>query len=110
MMLQSLNSEMQYKVILHPLTLADLKVSTAFYEKEEAGLGKEFLNHLDSIIELIQLRPFMFREVERGIRRALTSKFNYTIFFKIVGEEIIICYVTHQSTDPEKWSNRKDLL
>jgi hypothetical protein len=63
---------------------ADLDVEAAFewYEAEESGLGAEFLDELRMVYERILDRPLVYQDLRSGIRRALTRRFPYAIFFQ----------------------------
>jgi toxin ParE1/3/4 len=50
--------------------------------------------------------PFAFRDIRLGIRRALTRKFPYGIYFSIDEATILILAVLHCARDPAEWQQR----
>ena len=57
-----------------------------------------------------KLGPFLwqFPEVMPGVRRALTSRFPYAVYFWIDDSRIIVFVVIHTSRDSEAWQQRAD--
>lgn len=87
---------------------ADLDVEAAFewYEAEESGLGAEFLDELRMVYERILDRPLVYQDLRSGIRRALTRRFPYAIFFSIERETILVVAVLSTARDPAEWQRR----
>ena len=86
---------------------ADLSEAYQWYEKRIHGLGAQFLLCVDAVMASIERNPQLFPIVHKGvIRRALTRRFPYAIFF-IEGEQSIsvIC-VAHAKRSPCIWQNR----
>jgi toxin ParE1/3/4 len=48
-------------------------------------------------------RPGSFVEVTNGVRRALTRRFPYAIFFAEEGRVIVILAIKQQAQDPASW-------
>jgi toxin ParE1/3/4 len=87
---------------------ADLDVEAAFdwYECEEPGLGSEFLVELRVAYQQIMDHPLGYQDLRSGIRRALTRRFPYAIYFSIEPETIIIVAVLSTARDPAEWQRR----
>lgn len=87
---------------------ADLDIEAAFewYEDEESGLGSEFLDELRSAYQRILDHPLGYQELRSGIRRALTHRFPYGIYFSIEREIILILAVLSTARDPAEWQRR----
>jgi plasmid stabilization system protein ParE len=47
-------------------------------------------------------------EVMSGVRRALTGRFPYAVYFRIEDKRIIVFVVVHTSRDSEVWQQRID--
>jgi plasmid stabilization system protein ParE len=56
----------------------------------------------ETIISISE-RPGSFAEVTKGIRRALTPRFPYAIFFAEDAGVIVILAIKHQAQDPASW-------
>jgi plasmid stabilization system protein ParE len=51
--------------------------------------------------------PSGFTEVSDGIRRALTTRFPYAIFFSEESGVIVVLAIKHQAQDPASWPKRE---
>ena len=87
---------------------ADLDVEAAFdwYEGEEQGLGSDFLDELRVAYQRILDHPLGYQELRSGIRRALTRRFPYGVYFSIEEEIIVIIAVLSTARDPAEWQRR----
>ena len=85
---------------------ADVEAAYNWYEGEEPGLGLEFLEELRAAYHRILDHPFGYQDLRSGIRRALTSRFPYGIYFAIEQETIVIVAVLSTARDPEEWQRR----
>jgi len=84
----------------------DVEAAFEWYEAEETRLGVLFLEELRSTYQRILDNPLAFQEIRSGIRRALTRKFPYAIYFVIESQTILIIAVFHTARDPEEWQKR----
>jgi len=50
--------------------------------------------------------PFGYQDLRFGIRRVLTHRFPYAIYFAVEGETIVIVAVLSTARDPEEWQRR----
>jgi plasmid stabilization system protein ParE len=66
-----------------------------WYEAEEPGLGIEFLDELRAAYDRIAEGPFKYQELRSGVRRALTRRFPYSIYFSVEGDVIVVLAVLH---------------
>ena len=61
-------------MIIRPEAEADLLNARAWYERQRAGLGAEFLLCVEEEIERIGRTPEMYAVIYRDVRRALTRR------------------------------------
>lgn len=94
------------KLFVRPEAEADLSASFRWYEERSPGLGREFLQIVDRAFARISSRPRQFLVVHRQIRRALTRRFPYAVFFIIEDDAVVILAVLHQASDPSRWKSR----
>ena len=89
---------------LEAILAVELDIEAAFewYEREEFHLGIEFLDELRAAYVRILNHPLAYQDLRSGIRRALTRRFPYAIFFSIEAEVIVILAVLHAARDPEE--------
>ena len=69
----------EYRLVSEPQ--ADLEIEAAFqwYEKEQPGLGLEFLGELRAAYNRIVEGPLKYQHLRSGVRRALLRRFPYAV-------------------------------
>jgi plasmid stabilization system protein ParE len=84
-------------------TEAEAEMADAFdwYEERVPGLGAEFLLCLDAVLNTIVRTPQQYPRVHREVRRALTRRFPYKIYFLESDAEIVVLSVFHAGRNPK---------
>lgn len=95
-----------YKLIVKPFAELDVTESANWYNKVRDGLGNEFLLILDAKINSIHRNPIKFPIIFKNIRRALTERFPFGIFFIVENDIIYILAILHTSRSPKTWKKR----
>ena len=85
---------------------ADVEAAFNWYEREEPGLGFEFLEELRAAYQRILDHPLGYQDLRLRIRRALTRRFPYAVYFSIEEDIIVIVAVLRTARDPEEWQRR----
>lgn len=96
-----------YRLVAEPR--ADLDIAAAFewYEREQAGLGQEFLTELRATYDRVADAPLQYQHLRSGIRRALLRRFPYAVYFAVEGDVVVVLAVLHASRDPAEWQRRR---
>ena len=68
-------------MIIRPEAEADLANARDWYERQRAGLGAEFLLCVEEVLERIGRTPEMYMVVHHDVRRALTRRFPYAVYY-----------------------------
>jgi len=89
-----------------PQAELDISDAAAWYEERRGGLGEEFLDEVDSVVQRVIKNPFQFPKVKNDIRRALLRRFPCSVYFGVVGETVELIAVLHQHRDPRTWEKR----
>ena len=97
---------MSRELILRPETKAELVGAFDWYEDRVPGLGAEFLLCVDAVFSAIVRNPLLYTCVHRTVRRALTRRFPYEVFFVEEEARVVILAVFHAKRDPECWQER----
>jgi len=95
-----------YSLLVRPEARADIAGSQEWYEERASGLGDEFVEAVDEVLSAITRHPLAFPVVRKIVRRALTKRFPYGVFFLLEEETAVVLAVLHQSRDPELWARR----
>ncbi len=87
---------------------AEGEMADAFdwYEGRVPGLGSEFLLCVDAVFNAILRSPGQFPRVHRIVRRALTRRFPYEVFFVEHNERVVVLSVFHARRNPKRWQER----
>jgi plasmid stabilization system protein ParE len=90
------------------LTPAEIEMTEAstFYEAATSGLGAEFLDEVQRVIDLIREHPELGRSIDQGFRQALLHRFPFFLIYLIETDAILIVAVAHQRRRPGYWRNR----
>lgn len=92
----------------HPSTTGDVREATSYYDKQRAGLGARFVQHLDQALAQIARNPLLFPLVENEVRRVLIKHFPYTILFRVLDGDIVrILVIRHHRRDPRFGGTRR---
>ncbi len=86
----------------------DIIETIAWYNEQQAGLGKRFRNALSETIALIREQPMLFAERYRSVRIAPLKKFPYLVYylFDEPQQRIVVIAVLHGGRNPEAWKER----
>jgi toxin ParE1/3/4 len=95
-----------FRIEAELLVEADIEAAFEWYEIELPGLGLEFLQEVRASYLRIIDGPLKYEELRSGVRRALTKRFPYAIYFVVEGQVIVILAVLHCARDPEEWQWR----
>lgn len=98
---------MKHDLIVRPEAEAELAEAFNWYEQQVAGLGSRFLLSIDAAINSIQRNPFQHPIIYKNIRRALTRRFPYQVFFIVDDLQIIVIAIFHGMRNPCVWQGRK---
>ena len=96
----------QYRIDAEPAVEAEIQAAFDWYELEETGLGQLLLAELRDAYDRILDHPFGYLELRSGIRRALTRRFPYAVYFSVEEKSIIVVAVLHIARDPAEWQFR----
>jgi plasmid stabilization system protein ParE len=85
---------------------ADLISARTWYERQREGLGAAFLLCVEEVLERIGRTPELYPIVYRDIRRALTRRFPYAVYYYIASNEVVVLGILHARRDPREWQTR----
>jgi len=97
---------MSHELTIRPEAEADLTEAFEWYETRVPGLGLEFIRTVDSLFDSIIRNPQSYPVVYKTVRRALTRKFPYEVFFMVDADTVIILAVFHAKRNPQRWQER----
>jgi len=93
-------------VHIRPEARADLASAARWYEEQRTGLGSEFLDEVLRTLAMIEETPELYPRVHEDIRRAVTRRFPFGVFYISEGSDQVVLAVMHCSRDPMTWQRR----
>lgn len=97
---------MAYRLTVSARAIREIGEAYKWYEEQVPGLGRELIEALESMFDVIVRSPGLYAETQRGVRRALLSRFPYGVFYASKGDIVSILGVVHTSRDPRGWPRR----
>ena len=99
---------MNRRLIVRPEAEADITDAAGWYDSRERGLGLELISEVHSAIARALRNPESFTHVRRNptVRRVLTRRFPYRIFFIVRPDAIVIFAVLHAARHDRAWKDR----
>jgi plasmid stabilization system protein ParE len=94
----------------HPLASQELTEASQFYEARAAGLGADFLDHVEGLVGLLAQFPDIGRPHAEGVRTFPTRRFPYSLVYQVLGERLLVLAVAHQRRKPRYWAGRAGSL
>jgi len=97
---------MNYALTIRPEAEKDMAEAYRWYEDRRPGLGFDFMHEVDVVFAAISDHPNSFQVIYQNVRRALTKRFPYAIFFVVEKTQLTVIAVFHAKRDPSSWQRR----
>jgi plasmid stabilization system protein ParE len=97
---------MNYVLAFRPQVRDELDEAYRWYESKQQGLGDNFLDCIDLMLNQISSMPESYVIVYRDIRRAVIKRFPYAVYYRIVSSRVIVIAIFHSRRDPKSWQLR----
>lgn len=93
---------MIYSIRLSPEALDDLEGARDYFDGAKPGLGDEFLDEFETLIESLRMYPQLYPSVRDDIRRGVFNRFSYIFTYTIDDDDLItILRVIHTAGNTE---------
>jgi toxin ParE1/3/4 len=91
------------------LSIADAELAEAakWYEAQAPGLGQEFLNEFEAVMQRIMRFPDAWTRIGERHRRCLFRRFPYAVLYSQMGDEIRVAGVIDLRIDPQDTDRRR---
>jgi len=97
---------MKFTVRIRPRAEEDIREARDWYDRIRPELGRRFGEELDAVIGSLSTYPLIYAPIHDDIRRAMTRRFPYAVYFVAEGNRVSILRVLHQARDPREWRRR----
>jgi plasmid stabilization system protein ParE len=100
-----------YRLIVSEVAKLDIADAFDYYEIKNKGLGRLFLLSVKHTFKILAYNPFVYMKIHKEVRRALTEKFPYALFYTIDEREKLVTIYSVRSTfrNPDSWKSAADL-
>jgi plasmid stabilization system protein ParE len=86
----------------------EMTEASLFYETASPGLGNDFLDDVQRVVDSLREHPYLGREVDRNLRRMLLHRFPFSLVYSVEVDAILIVAVAHYGRRPGYWQSRVD--
>jgi plasmid stabilization system protein ParE len=97
---------MSWKLLVKSSAESDILDEFIDYESRLDGLGDRFLDEIKNSFSRIESNPYLYQEIEEGIRRSITHTFPYLVFYTIEKDVVFVLAVIHAAQDPKYIASR----
>lgn len=81
----------------------EMNQAATWYEQQSAGLGREFLNSIAKLFEIIRGQPLSFARIGGEVRPVPMRAFPYALFYLVDRRGIQVLRCLHQHRNPSSW-------
>ncbi|HYV24638.1 MAG TPA: type II toxin-antitoxin system RelE/ParE family toxin [Pyrinomonadaceae bacterium] len=97
---------MSLPVVFRRIARLEFEESIAWYDAQQAGLGVQFAAEIENLLERISDSPQQFPHVRNRIRRAVSTRFPYTVHYITEKERIVVLAIFHVKRNPTQLEGR----
>lgn len=90
----------------HPAVRREVDRAYRWYERQQPGLGTDFLDAVQHVLGEITANPARYGFAERDVREGMLTRFPYAVYYRVLSDRIRILAVYHTSRDPAGWQSR----
>ena len=91
---------MTFRVRIRASARDDILEAFDWYEDQLPGLGDQFVVELDRVISRLSTDPRIYQSVHKEVRRALTRRFPYGIYYLVDQDRVNVLRVLHLARNP----------
>ncbi|HAC16019.1 MAG TPA: plasmid stabilization protein [Bacteroidetes bacterium] len=94
------------KIEFHSEARFEFFDASEYYENQVVGLGDEFIDEVEKVLDVIEQQPFAGIKITDTERRFLLSRFPYGIIYSVENDLITIFAVMNLKRKPGYWEPR----
>ncbi len=94
--------------LFHPEAIAEASEAAKFYEEQQEGLGKRFVEALTDTINRIRRSPLLYGKIDSNMRKCRLLRFPFGVIYRDKNDTIEIIAVMHLKKKPGYWKFRID--
>src|SRR4051794_25212949 len=96
---------MTYRIVISRNARNDISNAARWYKRQRTELGNEFLQEIQSALDRAAANPYGFQCMRHKpeVRRVLTKRFPYRVYFIRRRSEVVVFRVLHTSRHDREW-------
>jgi plasmid stabilization system protein ParE len=94
------------QVVFRPQAAAEAVEVQEWYESRSTGLGDQFGEALQGLVERIAEMPSSFPRVHGATQRAVLRRFPYAVYFRVAAGSVVVLSI-HGRQHPSHWQRRR---
>lgn len=94
------------ELIFAKLARAEMAEARRYYDKQQRGLGNEFVHEASLAAKRILEQPLAWQIEQAPVRRFLFNRFPYKMLYVVFEARIVVLAVAHQHRNPDYWIDR----
>jgi plasmid stabilization system protein ParE len=98
---------MKYRLRIRREAQQDIRSAGEWYERQSPQLVDRFQQEIGTAMMSVEAHPLLYAVIYRDIRRVMTRRFPYAIYFIVEDDRISVLRVLHQARDPQEWQSRR---
>lgn len=95
---------MKYK--FHPEAELELAEAATFYEAGLPGLGADFSDEVERVINVLLEHPELGTRTDDNLRHFILRRFPFSVVYAAAGQLLYVVAIAHGSRKPGYWSER----
>lgn len=99
---------MSKPLIVRVAAEADITAARLWYEQQRDGLGVEFLDAVEAVLDRLEAVPEMHQVIWQNVRRAKLKRFPYLVYYRVLADRTEVLAVMHGRRHPSAWKSRVD--
>ena len=97
---------MSLSVILDPEAKTEYVEGYDYFQSRRTGLGDEFAEAVEFVLDRIRANPKLFRIVLSNFRCGVVQGFPYCVYYRVERSHIRVLSIFHTSQNPKIWQSR----
>jgi plasmid stabilization system protein ParE len=89
-----------------PGAAEEMSEAAVFYEAASVGLGRDYLEDVQQVIDSLRTYPEIGAPVDGELRRVLLRRFPFSLIYSVEVDVILIVSVAHHRQRPGYWISR----
>src|ERR1700720_2146960 len=97
---------MTLRVVYRRAAQAEFQDAAVWYEQQRTGLAEDFVREVEIAVENAAQDPKRHPTVLGDVRRTMTRRFPFCIYFRERRDSLVVLAVFHGKRDPLIWKRR----